>query len=183
MEVALAGGRHSSQGKDLFDAVLLAERFPLPLEVLAETFQEGDADPLPETAAEFVADCRVDWDNFQAEYPWVTSDGDRWLNRLEVAIGPTFGELPSVDRVQDGLGLVRPVLAHDRRVEIARGIVDDRAWDRLPILSDALQEAGCDREDILTHCLNNGPHSRGCWVVDLILGGPSKADSTTNPGP
>jgi hypothetical protein len=55
-------------------------------------------------------------------------------------------------------------------VALARGIDDERAFDRLPILADALQDAGCDHPDILTHCRSDGPHVRGCWVVDLILG-------------
>ena len=55
-------------------------------------------------------------------------------------------------------------------VQLAQGIYADRAFDRLPILADALQDAGCDNEDVLTHCRGTGPHARGCWVVDLILG-------------
>ena len=53
---------------------------------------------------------------------------------------------------------------------IAQGIYADRAFDRLPILADALEDAGCDNADILAHCRGPGPHVRGCWVVDLILG-------------
>jgi hypothetical protein len=55
-------------------------------------------------------------------------------------------------------------------VALAEGIYVDRAFDRLPILADALQDAGCDSADILAHCRSDGPHVRGCWVVDLILG-------------
>jgi hypothetical protein len=55
-------------------------------------------------------------------------------------------------------------------VLLAKGIYDDRAFDRLPILADALQDAGCDNDDILGHCRGPGPHVRGCWVVDLVLG-------------
>jgi hypothetical protein len=55
-------------------------------------------------------------------------------------------------------------------VGLARGIYEDRAFDRLPILADALIEAGCDDESILGHCRGHGPHVRGCWVVDLVLG-------------
>jgi hypothetical protein len=54
--------------------------------------------------------------------------------------------------------------------KIAQGIYEDRAFDRLPILHDALLDAGCDDEDILSHCRGAGPHVRGCWVIDAILG-------------
>jgi hypothetical protein len=54
-------------------------------------------------------------------------------------------------------------------VSLAHGIYADRAFDRLPILADALQDAGCYNADILAHCRSDGPHARGCWVVDLVL--------------
>jgi hypothetical protein len=53
---------------------------------------------------------------------------------------------------------------------LARSIYAERAFDRLPILADALEDAGCDSPDVLAHCRGDGPHARGCWVVDLILG-------------
>jgi hypothetical protein len=41
----------------------------------------------------------------------------------------------------------------------------------MPVLGDALEEAGCEREDILRHCRERGlAHCRGCWVIDLLLG-------------
>jgi hypothetical protein len=52
---------------------------------------------------------------------------------------------------------------------LARGIYEDRAFDRLPLLADALMDAGCADEQILAHCRSEGPHARGCWPVDLIL--------------
>ena len=55
-------------------------------------------------------------------------------------------------------------------VSLATGIYDERAFDRLPILADALEEAGCDNADVLAHCRGDGPHARGCWVVDGVLG-------------
>ena len=55
-------------------------------------------------------------------------------------------------------------------VSLAQGIYAERAFDRLPILADALQDAGCEHADVLEHCRGPGPHARGCWVVDLVLG-------------
>ena len=55
-------------------------------------------------------------------------------------------------------------------VDLARVIYDERAFEKMPILADALMDAGCDSEEIINHCRGDGPHVRGCWVVDLILG-------------
>jgi hypothetical protein len=55
-------------------------------------------------------------------------------------------------------------------VDLARTMYDARDFAAMPILADALEEAGCDNADILAHCRGLGPHVRGCWVVDLILG-------------
>jgi hypothetical protein len=55
-------------------------------------------------------------------------------------------------------------------VGLAEGIYHDRAFSRLPLLADALMDAGCDDEQVIGHCRSDGPHVRGCWVVDLVLG-------------
>jgi hypothetical protein len=52
---------------------------------------------------------------------------------------------------------------------LARAIYDDKAFERMPILADALMDAGCEDEQIISHCRGTGPHVRGCWVADLIL--------------
>ena len=54
-------------------------------------------------------------------------------------------------------------------VSLAQAIYNDYAFERLPLLADALEDAGCHHEDILAHCRGPGPHVRGCWVVDLLL--------------
>ena len=53
-------------------------------------------------------------------------------------------------------------------LSLADSIYENRDFDRLPLLADALEEAGCDNADILAHCRGPGPHVRGCWVVDLF---------------
>jgi hypothetical protein len=55
-------------------------------------------------------------------------------------------------------------------VKLAQGIYEGRAFDRLPVLADALEEAGCDNQDLLSHCRSQHDHVLGCWVVDLLLG-------------
>jgi hypothetical protein len=53
---------------------------------------------------------------------------------------------------------------------LAQAIYDNKNFESMPILSDALMDAGCDEEEIIGHCRRDGPHVRGCWVVDLVLG-------------
>jgi len=53
---------------------------------------------------------------------------------------------------------------------IAEGIYEERVFDRLPILADALLDAGCDDEELMLHLRSPGPHVKGCWALDLVLG-------------
>jgi hypothetical protein len=55
-------------------------------------------------------------------------------------------------------------------VGLAAGIYADRAFEEMPILGDALEDAGCADSVILDHCRNPNPHARGCWLVDQCLG-------------
>jgi len=55
-------------------------------------------------------------------------------------------------------------------LRLAQAIYNDRRFADMPILADALEEAGCTDAEILAHCRGEGPHFRGCWVVDLLLG-------------
>jgi hypothetical protein len=61
-------------------------------------------------------------------------------------------------------------------VALASGIYAECDFDRMPILADALQDAGCDNTEILNHCRGSGPHARGCWVVDVL----TERDRTSN---
>jgi hypothetical protein len=103
-----------------------------------------------------------------------------YVHRLATKGDPEFAEQKAM-RAQ--AALVRCVFGNPFRpvtfdpawltsdvVALARGIYEERAFDRMPILADALQDAGCDNDDILAHCRNTDPHARGCWVVDSVLG-------------
>jgi hypothetical protein len=55
-------------------------------------------------------------------------------------------------------------------VKLAQSIYDLRAFDRMPMLADGLEDAGCDRADLMNHCRSGSPHVKGCRAVDLLLG-------------
>jgi hypothetical protein len=64
-----------------------------------------------------------------------------------------------------------PVWRTSTAVTLAQQMYDAREFSAMPILADALQDAGCDNEEVLNHCRGaDGTHVRGCWVVDLVLG-------------
>jgi len=101
--------------------------------------------------------------------------------RLSVYID-TLGRVASADRLQASVlrcafgNPFRPVTPDpswltSAVVTLARTMYESRDFAPMPILADALEEAGCDDADILTHCRDpQTPHVRGCWVVDLALG-------------
>ncbi len=83
------------------------------------------------------------------------------------------------DLIRDIMGnLFRPVTADlswltwkdGTVVNVAQAIYDERRFSDMPILADALEEAGCNNADILNHCRYQGEHIRGCWLIDLLLG-------------
>jgi len=55
-------------------------------------------------------------------------------------------------------------------VDLARTMYESGDFAGMPVLADAIQEAGCEDEAVLRHCRAGGLHARGCWVVDAILG-------------
>jgi predicted component of type VI protein secretion system len=128
--------------------------------------------------------CEARWDGCRV---WVHDLGSRygtWLNsdRYGTRVnGPEGSHLRLGDVLH--LGEVRLRLGTPSRVEAAwlarqGGLVEamarqaDQAGDYadLPVLADALEEAGCADADLLGHCRSGGGHLRGCWAVDLLLG-------------
>jgi hypothetical protein len=55
-------------------------------------------------------------------------------------------------------------------VRLAQAIYAERRFDDLPVLADALEDAGCADEQVLGHCRGPGEHVRGCWLLDALLG-------------
>ncbi|MCI0458097.1 MAG: hypothetical protein L0Z62_14130 [Gemmataceae bacterium] len=94
---------------------------------------------------------------------WTVNYTDHHLEDEAHLLRDLFGNpfrTVAVDR-----GWVKPAV-----VALARSIYEERLFEDLPVLADALEEAGCTNADILSHLRGPGPHVRGCWVVDLILG-------------
>lgn len=54
--------------------------------------------------------------------------------------------------------------------DLAAHIYAERDFSTMPVLGDALLDAGCDHQLIQDHCRTMKPHARGCWLVDAILG-------------
>jgi hypothetical protein len=54
-------------------------------------------------------------------------------------------------------------------VALADVIRAGRVFELMPVLGDALQDAGCDRDELLDHCRGAGPHAAGCWLLDGLL--------------
>jgi hypothetical protein len=122
------------------------------------------------------------------------ADAPAWAAEWSVDYGCEYGECPLrvVVATQRALGtaegnkqasLVRCIFGNPFRpvavdagwltpgvVGLARTIYEGRAFNRMPELADALEQAGFANADILAHCREPGPHVRGCWVVDGLLG-------------
>jgi predicted enzyme related to lactoylglutathione lyase len=163
-------------------------RVPLPVGVRLVVGRSPDADvPVPSLA--------LGRRHFEVRRDdtgvWVTDLDSRsgtWVNDAQIR-GPTL--LKPCDSIQHADLEVRVVPVkevnpawlrwNDGTVpRLAQVIYEGRRFDDLPILHDALLDAGCDNQDILDHLRSPGPHVRGCWVIDLILG---KEEGVTDTGP
>ena len=147
--------------------------------VMAERLAEEAVDDLAlfetvraaiETACE-IADPEA---NLAAEMAYRAANRDGWYAAAVVGYGPDADR--EVAALRDIFGNpFRPVTIDPARltptvVSLAQAIYDERAFDRMPVLGDALKDAGCDSEDILDHCRSQTEHVRGCWMVDAVLG-------------
>jgi len=104
--------------------------------------------------------------------------------RDPVAFGPIPTRVDNVCRSDEVAALLRDIFGNPFRpvtfsaewrtttaVALARGMYESRDFSAMPILADALQDAGCENADVLDHCrAEKQVHVCGCWVVDLVLG-------------
>jgi hypothetical protein len=160
-----------------YDAVLVAERHADGL------CTDDDLKAANASARGYVFEVYGD-DGYWGDLGCVVTETDPWqamhhVTRMSRFLMPhNIGEVRMAFRslIHDIFGNPYRTLHLDPRwrtedvLGLARGIYEDRAFDRLPLLGDALMDAGCDNEDVLAHCRSDGPHAKGCWVVDGVLG-------------
>lgn len=160
---------------------------------LSNAYRDATADGVPDTlevAALFVAYSVVLVDSCQGCMGWVQTivsraalAGEKQTALTHVRrqicdlfreiIGNPFRPWMAVPDHYGG-GLIQPdgktVQLTDAARRLAEGIRADQAFDRLPILADALEEAGVTDAELLAHCRREGGHVRGCWALDVVLG-------------
>jgi hypothetical protein len=108
--------------------------------------------------------------------PLLLSRPRLWAEVSLRTVAPTIEAAEQVRLLGCILGPLHRVRAADPAwltstvVALARQMYESGDFSGMPILADALQDAGCEDAPILSHCRGPGPHARGCWVVDLVLG-------------
>jgi hypothetical protein len=124
---------------------------------------------------------------WQAADSAARSIASRWAGPAPLRVGPNWHErwtagMAAARAVQADLvrciflppGTPPPAFDPDWRTSAVRRLADAmyeaRDFAPMPILADALQDAGCEDAAVLAHCRGPGPHARGCWVVDLVRG-------------
>jgi hypothetical protein len=158
----------------------------------------GDDEPLSDTVRVFDVESGLETMTFTGP-PNAALVFDEWLLSLGGAAA-TVWDVVTGERLFSGEGFNRPVYHPGARtvlswgddgaatvsrlagrpappwlspdaLNVARAIAAGRDWAALPVLADALEEAGCDDARILTHLRQPGPHGRGCWAVRRLLEG------------
>jgi hypothetical protein len=151
--------------------------------VVAERFADGEATTEEQARLENLAWWGADNLNYEPEPIWFAG----WAAHSAVSEKPieAFAFVAQVLESKDVelCPLIRDVFGNPFRptvidsrwrtstvLDLATVIYQKKAFDRMPILADALQDAGCDSQEMIGHCRGAGLHLRGCWVVDLLLG-------------
>jgi hypothetical protein len=155
------------------DIVSVAERYA------DRVAQDPDLFAAAQHAHRLIWDAPLSQTRFGASMLDATTAQDAWVGLRETlrwAACLVGDRRVLFDCVRDIMGnpfcpvVLNPEWATCNVVGLGKAIYDERAFDRMPILADALEDAGCTNADILDHCHAGGAHVRGCWVVDLVLG-------------
>lgn len=94
------------------------------------------------------------------EQEWLTTEDPQMM--IYKTLSPTEG--------QQNKGRPYPTRWTLGEARFAKSIYDNHDFAAMPVLADALEEAGCQEEELLRHLRNPGPHVRGCWALDRVLG-------------
>jgi hypothetical protein len=128
-------------------------------------------------AASCVPDLCVPLTHFRALAEWGKARGNKQVNRATIGRDEAAGQVALLRDIfgnpfRPSAELPPTVLNWNEKTvpRIADGIYNERAFGRLPILADALIDAGCEDEALIAHCRQPVAHVRGCWAIDLILG-------------
>lgn len=121
----------------------------------------------------------------QEEAETTFSESQRPLVQGWLEVAACTGRMARLDEDQVQCDLVRDLCSPFRRIEpdpvwigpesgpvrqMAAVLYEGRRFEDMPILADALEDAGCDSSELLGHLRGPGPHARGCWALDLLLG-------------
>jgi hypothetical protein len=118
--------------------------------------------PLPEEAVRFAL-----WETAKALAHHKQADGEDKKEKIEWAksqLMPLFRDILHFHPIT-----LDPSWLTSTVISLAQQMYGSRDFSAMPILADALMDAGCSNETILRHCRGPGPHVRGCWVCDLCL--------------
>jgi hypothetical protein len=150
-------------GERLADGLATGEERLHHVNKLYEVYRAGSpADPPAHMAATKTVGCWKPGADVASHAGWVVAR-QATSDRQPALLRDIFGN-PFRPVTVDPSWLTLPV------VSLAEEIYPGRAFDRMPILGSALQEAGCGNADVRSHCRSECPHVRGCWAIDLLLG-------------
>ena len=162
------------------DGLLTWERMKKPRRILTTVRKELGDEFGPDEAKHAILDA---FDQATGKTPLTALGADTEARYVSAALSRPKWDTGRRRAEKKQVALARDIFANPFRpvafdpawrtstaVAIAKGMYDSRDFGAMPILADALQDAGCDSEDVLAHCRGDGPHVRGCWVVDLVLG-------------
>ena len=122
---------------------------------------------LSHRAAEFaIADLQSEYSPGDPEYPVFRRRRLAQADVLRCIFGDLFRAAPPAPAWRTATTVALAQTAYDERA-LPSGLLDR---DPLGVLSDALEEAGCEESALLDHLRGPGPHVRGCWALDLLMG-------------